>query len=461
MTNEKDPLLSQLAAHIGGDKHRLLDAEGDEARGQPPTEAELAKPYAAPGTNALLKRGIVYQADWQPYGDGVARHAREVALALAAAGVPISLQPISTQSLLDSDTHPSVMRQVGHLRNITLDNALGAIRHTVLHDFESVHNLLIPKAARLVDPAIAEAMLARTIVYTSWERDRVDGRIADLLRRCAAVWVPCTTNAVVFRDMGIDKVDIIPFPYLPGDPMSRMAIPYVQGGAVPEGKRFYAIGKWEPRKNYAALVKAFLLAFRPTDKAALFIKTSNYGDWDGYPRSEAAVAAAFEDDRISRAWTPDQVRQRVRIVSRRVSEKDLRGIHAKNNIYVSASHGEAWDIPAFEACCAGNRLVHVGWGGSHDYAPPGSVQVQCAGLEAVPEQYGWEPDAQWARVPEEQLVSALQAATPLEERVHPSDFNGRFSRYAVGQLAKHRMIERLNLDVDTRRELMGTVPSYG
>ncbi len=432
-------LVDQLACHADtGGQHSLLDGDG---RGTPPTEAELDIPYASPSEPPLLECGVVYSADWKKFADGMARHARAQALALAAAGIGVRLQSISSEGMfLDSDVRSEVRDEVAHLTNVTMKSVMIAVRQAVFHSADFVRNLVVPAGGRLVDFELEQRIYQNTIIYTSLERDRVSPVLIDIFKRCAELWVPCHQNAQALVSSGMpeDKVHVIPYPYDPAGPVCK--IPAPRGHErVPEGKRFYSIGKWEPRKNHAGLLMAFLRAFTPKDKASLVLKVHGWGAWEGYPDIQQALTLCGEDPVVrANGWTDINLRKRVKIITDKISDAEIVALHAQNNIYVSASHGEAWDLPAFDAKCAGNRLVHVGFGGSADYADDADVWLGYR-LKPVNKVYGWE-ECNWAEYDMEEMVASLRIAQPPTKRVHPKGFNARFSAHAVGEKMKDRIL---------------------
>lgn len=418
-------------------KQSLLDGDPDHA----PTEEELAVAVVAPtGERPLLEKGVIYSADWRKFGDGMARHARAQVSALAQAGVPVVLQSISSEGMfLDSEVRPEVRAEVGHLASMTVGSALLAVRQAVFHNADFVRNLVVPAGGRLGSIEDENRVFESTVLYTSIERDSVADVLIEVFERCAEIWVPCKQNAdaLISSGMPSDKVVVVPFPYDPTVGVSRIPAPRGTERA-PDGKRFYSIGKWEPRKEHARILLAFLCAFTPKDKASLLLKVHGWGEWEGYPSVEQALVQAAEDPRVrGNGWNGSNVRKRVRVITDKVSDEEIVRFHAENNIYVSASHGEAWDIPAFEAKCAGNRLVHVGFGGSSDYADADDIKIPFT-LEQVHSAYGWEA-SRWAEYKFEDLVEAMRAATPPKRRSHPASFNGKYSYHAVGELMKARL----------------------
>lgn len=415
-------LHQQLQRHMAAAS--ILDGEAPGA----PTEEELARPIAAPGESAPLPRAVIFNGAWRTEADGMGHHSRQQIGALSLAGVPLMLRALADGSARDGELGPEGQRLLP-LASVSASAVPLVIHHAVIHSAQYLETLLLPRAARLSDESYQEGLLKSSVVYTSWERDRVGRQVVEVLNECAETWVPCARNARAFLDSGVHRVRIVPCPYDP-EIAGACQIPYPRGNElVPDGKRFYAIGKWEPRKNYALLLKAFVRAFGPRDRASLLLKTSGWGAWKGYP-SLAEAAQELVTDAAAYGWSTEALNRRIRIVSDKLPVERITKIHKENNIYVSASHGEAWDLPAFDAVSAGNRLLYT-WGGPEDYAQPGDVQLPYR-MAPCHQQYNWEPDALWADVELDDLVLALRAAEAPARRRHPTTLYPRFGRYAVG-----------------------------
>lgn len=424
----EDNLVKQLDAFSGGDSHKLLDA--DNPKGRPPTEEELQHTHAAPGRKAMLPIGIAYHGPWKFYADGMGKHTREQVRALAATGLPVRLQSIGQPKFLNEELHEDV-RKVEYLERVSFSHTALAIKQFVFHSLSFLQEMICPTSLR--SHASAADVAKHTIVYTSWERDRVYPQIIDELQQVGRVWVPCEMNRMAFVNSGLpeSKVDVIPYPY---DPAScTIAAPRGRED-VPVGRRYYHIGKWEPRKNQHQLLGAFLLAHTPKSRASLVIKTSGFGStWANYPTAEESVRFWLDDPRVrERGWTSEHLDRLVRIIYDRISEEDIQRLHEKNNIYISSGLGEAWDIPAFEARLAGNRIVAVGFGGPSEYMSEDDVLVKRS-IGPVHSQYDWEPDAQWARVATEDMAKAMKLAEPPKFRMVPPELCQLFSHYAVGR----------------------------
>lgn len=439
-------LAEQLGGFAGGSP--LLD--GDNTRVSPPSAAEMANEIVAPGRPADFSHGIFYHAEWKKLNDGIARHSRENARALASVGIPTMLRSISDQGMtLDSEVRDEVWDDAGSLVRASLTEATFGIHHFIAHNADLLKAVVCPAGGRLAGFEFERAVYKASIVYTSWERTTVNKDLVNVLNRCGEVWVPCKANAQVFLNAGVRRVGVIPAAYDPSRVKARED--------VPEGRRFYQVGKWEPRKNQHALIGAFLHAFKPKEKVSLLIKTTPWGEWKDYPQPPESLAFWETDAGVAaNGWTPELIKKRVVVTDRLISEADMDELHRRNNIYVSAAHGEAWELGAFAGKCAGNRLVYVPWAGPEEFAEASDVRVCGAEQHLSPAHpgYGWEPDAQWTRVTLEDLTAALRQAKPPERRVHPPSFPGRFGHQAVGRAMVKRLME---LDGPAMLRVLGAV----
>lgn len=419
-----------------------------------PTAAELLDGDAAPGRDPDYPVALLYMADHETLDDGLCRQARTHAAALAAAGCPLRLQTISNrvrhgdywhQPAGDDFLDPTVLAQVQPLRRKTIGRAGIVLHHIVLSSAGVLEYLLVPHHMRGYPEAV-DSLLSRTIVYSPYEADRLPKGVSELLSRCGQVWVQCNANLRAFLRSGVpeSKVWVVPNAYDP--PTEPAPLP-----PVPQGKVFYHIGKWEPRKNQHQMIGAFMHAYGPTDPALLFLKTSGFGQWESYPGDAGSSIAAWLMNPTVQAkgWTTANVPKRIIVHTRQFTDREIARLHGACNIYVTMSHAEGWDYPAFDALVAGNNLIHVGNGGSEDYAQKEwawSVPYEIKPVDpGYIERLGWHPDARWAEPGFPDMVKAFREAAPPAERVHRLELDryrasniGKLMLGLVEQLARER-----------------------
>jgi hypothetical protein len=424
----------QLGEFSGGAEYSILE-EGGKA--PLPTQEQLAQAYAAPGRSAQFPIGITYQASWKQPADGMNKHAREQVRALATTGLPIQLQSFGERVILNQELCEEAKR-VEYLASVSFTRTAIAIKQLILFSPQQLKDTMYPVGIRNFMTAEQQRNLwASTILYTSWERDRVHKDYVKFMNTLGQVWVPCWANVDAFVESGVakEKVKYVPYAYHPDTAINSAPRAPEVWLSEDAPRRFYSIGKWEPRKNQHNLIGAFLQAFTPKDKASLFLKTSGYGTtWAQYPTCEQSLKFWMDQESVrARGWNKEAFDRLIRVVDRKLSEGDIQQLHVKNNIYVSAGLGEAWDIPAFEAKLAGNRLVYVGFGGPQDYADPQDVCVWDRSFSPVHPGYMWEPDARWAHVTVGQLAEGLKSATPNSVKEVPHGYFNRFGYVGTGR----------------------------
>jgi len=363
---------------------------------------------------------IDYYGQWGQYVDGIGRFARRQARTLATR-IPVTMR-----------LWPEQWVQAEALEEVAPLVKLGVVYPAPVR----VMTTTLQEGIREVPP-----MPKRSVAYVMFERDRVAMSLAERLERePAQVWVPCRQNAEALIAQGVSpaKVRVVPFSYdpdprAPGEVRARESVPV--GDLLALGpRRFYTMGAWQPRKNHDVLIGAFLSAFGPNDGASLLIKTRN-----------ARAPLETLDNWVNRfglKWSAAESRRCVQIVDGEASQQDIRMMHAMHNIYVSASHGEGWEMPAFDAVLSGNTLVHVPYGATDDWAPASSIRVPYR-MAPVPSWFakanGWPIHAEWAYCSVDALAEALQQALP------GSSWNSDLSAYSVERVAAtmHRNLEEL------------------
>lgn len=431
-----------------------------ERRGDPERELSTIREdeaQFASGAAARWSHGVEYCGPHETAYDGTNVAVRRHARALAQAGVPVLLTSPTGRTVVDGVARPvyevglpdEVELECGALRSTSMAVRAVRIIHAVVVRAEQLERMILPMSVMSgVDAELIDGLLRRTIAYTVWERDRIHPEIARVLNQTVEAWVPCRQNRDMLRSCGVERVRVVPHPFDPQGTIAKL----VRRRPVSATKRFYSIGQWQPRKGGFELLVAFFHAFTPADDVLLTIKTGQ-SVWTDYPAPQAALEEALQTNQArANGWTRQLAQQKVRIIDRYLNESQLVKLHYENNIYVSPGHGEAWCLPAFDAVTAGNRLVHVPYGGTADFAQPGDVAVPFE-LEPVPDSYGWEADAQWAGYQIRDLAAALRAVEAPTKYERTTDFEQRFSMAAVGEQMREAMLGLVLADEAARAVL--------
>lgn len=113
------------------------------------------------------------------------------------------------------------------------------------------------------------------IGYTTIEVNKLPADWPAALNQMDAVWAPTTYNKKVFEESGISKpVAVVKEPVNADlfNPYSYKPFPVIE---QLDTFNFLCVGKWEKRKGYDLLLKAWAKAFKPGEKVNLFLLCHN------------------------------------------------------------------------------------------------------------------------------------------------------------------------------------------
>lgn len=391
-----------------------------------------------PAKKVDVDEALAIYAPWEQPFAGVPSHARKMALACEAAGLPVHLRDSGPKYW--GKHRELAEKEVGHLAARTVAAYLAQLW------------MLVPEKSHMKNlishpfyPAdVIRQLNGGKIFYTVWERQWVSQDYARILNQIAECWVPCEDNREMLLRAGVkeEKVHVVPCPYHADDPLLELRGKPRQPGPV----RFYHVGKWEPRKEQDRIIGAFLTAFQPGE-ACLMLKTSAVAPkaekLAPYPGSAAASLKGWlDDERVKQnGWTIQELTRYVMIFTRHFSEAKMHKLHETADVYVTLSRGEAVDIPALDAKLAGNLLLYTPSGGPTDFAGPDDVVVPTTGVVEAHPFYGWEEGATYYDYDFEAAVAGMQHAKRriAEGDVEPSPMPEKMDSSRVGELIKERV----------------------
>ncbi|MGH8190068.1 MAG: glycosyltransferase family 4 protein, partial [Rhodanobacteraceae bacterium] len=342
--------------------------------------ATAGRPSASVGATGTA--GIIgYRADWHsPSGFGEA--ARRMGLALEAAGLDWKPIGVPKDSIQRTALFPAKVER-------GLDQADVWIHH------------LPPDHFDFTKPG-------RHIGVFAWETDRLTARDIpggrnwiEALNRMDEIWVPSQGLVKVLADSGVrSPAHWMPHPidtafYSPGARRPPCVLP---PRFDPTWTVFLYVGTWDVRKRPDVLVRAFSRAFNARDRTLLLIKTYMTGD-------------AEQDQHIASKWVGEHARgdAHIRALTGVYTPEQMRNLYRFVTVFVTASRGEGFCLPAVEAMSCGKPVISTGWSAFADY--PG-VQVPYR-LEPLPAEHtfpGYAADQNWAVIDENALVEALRWA---------------------------------------------------
>jgi len=329
-----------------------------------------------------------------PY-DGWCAASRAYALGMKRAGIDVRLQSWREQK---GPVPPKIVAQVGDMMR-PCERPWDAYIWSggFFGPFEGMAGVL----AKLIK--MRDQFRKPVAFYTMFERTNVQPELVPLLNRLDSVMVPCSANLRALERAGVRNARFIRIPFFSDDPHLGLPAP------KSPPRTFYWIGRWEPRKAPHRLIKAFLHAFEP-GTAELVVKIGPE-PWvrSPYVTPEQAVERALAE--VGDKWFKDDVGKAVTVIRAKLEPEEIVGLHARGDVYVSASHGEGIDMPAFAAKLAGRRVVTVACGGPEDFVDEGDFLVPAKGEIAIPAyDRVWGAGSTAVDYDVDDLVSALRLA---------------------------------------------------
>lgn len=388
---------------------------------KPPVRAEETKPPEP--------TRVIFECPWENPSDGWAIAGRAYARAMKLAGLDVRLgHPQTEFSALDPDVAREIPEEMrvperwdwdAHLFSCPLGSIEG---HQLHRTFELFHRFNLPPR----------------LFYTMFERLNVQPELAAELNRLEGVFVPCKANLRVLEEAGCTNAMWAPIPYFDDDPFRALPTPR-------DARSFLWVGRWEPRKAPHNIIRAFLRAFQPGD-AKLTLKIGPV-PWEAseYPEPERVIA-----EEVERAfWPLSRAVEDITIVRQRLSLREMVGVHAQADVYVSASRGEGIELGSFAAKLAGRRLVVTECGGPVDFLGENDFLVPMTGsLPATDYAWLWGDDARYADYDLDALVLAMQRAR--SEPLRPERVREVHRAENVGNVLRGWIEERLGGDSKVR-----------
>jgi glycosyltransferase involved in cell wall biosynthesis len=268
---------------------------------------------------------------------GYGRAAADNCMALLATGqVELEIRPLGKpprDEMIDALSGPRHV--LG--RHIRADHELTdpdvVIVHTLPLDCKRVHGVVVASG-----PTINETLAAKPwVAYTTWEAlTPIPEDLGIGLSLFDQVWCPSSKHHYSPSDTA---VYVIPHAFDPESLSPRRTVRLER----PEDRfRFYAMGAWSSRKNPAGVLRAWARAFGPDDPVELVMHCPG--------ATEQLVTAVYQ------TGCHDQMAPVIHSTKHR-EEAYVWGLHASSDVYVTASRGEAWNLPAFDAMLAGRHII--------------------------------------------------------------------------------------------------------
>uniref|UniRef100_A0A6V7QWH9 Uncharacterized protein n=1 Tax=Ananas comosus var. bracteatus TaxID=296719 RepID=A0A6V7QWH9_ANACO len=217
---------------------------------------------------------------------------------------------------------------------------------------------------------------------TMFETDRV---AREHVRRCnamGAVWVPTDFHLAAFVRSGVDPskvakiVQPVDVDFFDPSKHEALALPTknpIFSAAAPrktpplnpmsteKGFVFLSVFKWEHRKGWDVLLRAFLEEFSYSDGVALYLLISAYHSDADFIGKITNFVEEMGLKEPSNGWA------RVYAIDTHIPQSDLPRLYRAADAFVLPSRGEGWGRPIVEAMAMGLPVIATNWSGPTEY----------------------------------------------------------------------------------------------
>jgi glycosyltransferase involved in cell wall biosynthesis len=190
---------------------------------------------------------------------------------------------------------------------------------------------------------------------------------------------------------------------------------------------FLTINQWGPRKNMEFLISNFIDEFRNED-VGLVIKTNIAND-------STLDKLTVEQKIQSLVASKGDKKCKIHLVHGRLNESEMQGLyrHPKIKAFATATHGEGFGMPIFEAVCSELPVVATDWSGHLDFLTMpdenGKDKKMFAKVDFELKQI--EPHHVWPGVMEANSGWAFPTSTSLRAKLREAyKDNNRFKSWA-------------------------------
>ncbi|OQR94345.1 hypothetical protein ACHHYP_01433 [Achlya hypogyna] len=266
---------------------------------------------------------------------------------------------------------------------------------------------------------------------TMFETDRIPNGWAGRMEAMDEVWVPTQFQKDVFMAGGVPEAKLVVVPEAVDvsffDPATATALEIP--GLDASTTVFVSVFKWEDRKGWKILLRAYFAAFARDSNVMLVLLTNAYHSSSDFQD----MIHSFALDALGR--TLDDL-PRVHVLEPNLPQGQLPSLYKAATAFVLPSRGEGWGRPHVEAMAMALPVIATFWSGPTEYmTDANSYPLRVDGL--VPIQEGAFKGHLWAEPSVDHLTELLLHVHEHKEEAAAKGVQARtdmVAKYAPGIL---------------------------
>lgn len=264
----------------------------------------------------------------------------------------------------------------------------------------------------------------RRIARTTFEASPLPLDFLNPLKSFDEIWCFSEFDRQIFIDSGLDPSGIITIP--PGMPMHdpNLVLSHRQS-LKNERMSFLSVFNFEPRKNPAALIRAFSIVLTEEPNVELVLKINGI---------EIAQFVTWLQKTVNSNELAI-VKDHLRVIPGFISRESLDRLYMESDVFVLPSRGEGYGLPFLEALSFALPTICPDLGGHMEFCnESNSLIVKTKSVPAaLEEDAGVFVESLWREVTLEDLVEKMLYAVRNRERVNVLGENGivAASRFSV------------------------------
>ncbi|OMP06887.1 Glycosyl transferase, family 1 [Corchorus olitorius] len=208
---------------------------------------------------------------------------------------------------------------------------------------------------------------------TMFETDRLNSQHVKRCNRMNSVWVPTDFHVSTFVQSGVDPAKVVklvqPIDVNFFDPSRHKPLDIASVGNLvlgpdsnPSNKFvFLSVFKWEFRKGWDVLLKAYLEEFSRDDEVVLYLLTNPYHSTRDFDNKIIQFVQDSNMENPNNGWAP------VYVIDTHIAHIDLPRLYKAADAFVLPSRGEGWGRPIVEAMAMSLPVITTNWSGPTEY----------------------------------------------------------------------------------------------